>query len=56
MDEWDTFSDLNTKLAAPVAPYELPPQYNRKTMRSMGAGGGHVHLRATGNWRWKTRS
>ena len=36
MDEWDTFSDLNTKLAAPVAPYELPPQYNRKTMRSMG--------------------
>ena len=36
MDQWATFSELNTKLAAPVAPYDLPPQYNRKSMRSMG--------------------
>ena len=36
MDEWAAFSELNTKLAAPVAPYDLPPQYNRKSMRSMG--------------------
>ena len=36
MADWAAFSELNTKLAAPVAPYELPPQYNRKSMRSMG--------------------
>ena len=36
MEDWAKFSELNTKLAAPVAPYELPPQYNRKSMRSMG--------------------
>jgi 3-oxoacyl-[acyl-carrier-protein] synthase II len=36
MEEWAGFQDLNSRLAAPVAPYELPPQYNRKTMRSMG--------------------
>ena len=36
MKEWADFPGLNTRLAAPVAPYELPPQYNRKTMRSMG--------------------
>ena len=36
MEDWVKFSELNTKLAAPVAPYELPPQYNRKSMRSMG--------------------
>src|SRR5690242_7295072 len=36
MDDWVAFSELNSKLAAPVMPYELPPQYNRKSMRSMG--------------------
>ncbi|MGH8279831.1 MAG: beta-ketoacyl-ACP synthase [Gammaproteobacteria bacterium] len=36
MAEWDRYTDLNTRLAAPVAPYTLPPHYNRKSMRSMG--------------------
>jgi len=36
MQEWSRFQDINTRLAAPVAAYDLPPQYNRKTMRSMG--------------------
>ncbi|HKV96167.1 MAG TPA: beta-ketoacyl-ACP synthase [Gammaproteobacteria bacterium] len=36
MSEWDSYADLNTRLAAPVAAYELPPHYNRKSMRSMG--------------------
>jgi len=36
MPEWSGYPDVNSKLAAPVAPYELPPQYNRKSMRSMG--------------------
>jgi 3-oxoacyl-[acyl-carrier-protein] synthase II len=36
MQDWADYSDINSKLAAPVAPYELPPQYNRKSMRSMG--------------------
>ena len=36
MQEWANYADINSKLAAPVAPYELPPQYNRKSMRSMG--------------------
>ena len=39
MREWDTYTDLNTRLAAPVMPYELPPQYNRKSTRSMGPVG-----------------
>ena len=36
MQEWERYADLNTRLAAPVAAFELPPHYNRKTMRSMG--------------------
>lgn len=36
MKEWDRYKDLNTRLAAPVASFELPLQYNRKIMRSMG--------------------
>lgn len=36
MTEWDSYADLNTRLAAPVASYALPPHYNRKSMRSMG--------------------
>ncbi|HEY3644611.1 MAG TPA: beta-ketoacyl-ACP synthase [Gammaproteobacteria bacterium] len=36
MQDWSSYKDINSKLAAPVAAYELPPQYNRKSMRSMG--------------------
>ncbi|MGH8399345.1 MAG: beta-ketoacyl-ACP synthase, partial [Gammaproteobacteria bacterium] len=36
MQDWAGYTDLNTKLAAPVASYQLPPQYNRKSTRSMG--------------------
>jgi 3-oxoacyl-[acyl-carrier-protein] synthase II len=36
MHEWDVYEGLNTRLGAPAAPFELPPQYNRKTTRSMG--------------------
>ncbi|MHB8405868.1 MAG: beta-ketoacyl-ACP synthase [Gammaproteobacteria bacterium] len=36
MQDWDRYEDLNTRLAAPVAAFELPPHYNRKTTRSMG--------------------
>ncbi|MDE2234168.1 MAG: beta-ketoacyl-ACP synthase [Gammaproteobacteria bacterium] len=36
MQEWAGFSDINTRLAAPVSAYELPQHYTRKTMRSMG--------------------
>lgn len=34
--EWDRYQGLNTRLAAPAAPFELPPHYNRKSTRSMG--------------------
>jgi len=36
MPEWDVYAGLNTKLAAPAQDYDLPPNYNRKTTRSMG--------------------
>ncbi|MEN9544315.1 MAG: hypothetical protein RLZZ598_1148 [Pseudomonadota bacterium] len=36
MHEWDGIEGLNTRLGAPAAPFELPPHYNRKSMRSMG--------------------
>lgn len=36
IDAWDVYDGLNTKLAAPAAPFELPSHYNRKTTRSMG--------------------
>jgi 3-oxoacyl-[acyl-carrier-protein] synthase II len=36
IDAWDIYQGLNTKLAAPAAPFELPAHYNRKTTRSMG--------------------
>ncbi|WP_295567531.1 beta-ketoacyl-ACP synthase [uncultured Stenotrophomonas sp.] len=36
MPEWDVYAGLNTKLAAPAQPFELPPTYNRKSTRSMG--------------------
>jgi len=36
MEEWTKFTDLNTKLAAPVKDFELPSHYTRKKIRSMG--------------------
>lgn len=36
MPEWARFEGLNTRLAAPVQDFKLPPQYNRKATRSMG--------------------
>lgn len=36
MEAWDRYEDLATRLAAPVASFDLPPQYNRKAKRSMG--------------------
>lgn len=34
--EWGEYKGLNTRLGVPVAPYELPEHYNRKSTRSMG--------------------
>ena len=36
MQAWDRYEGLNTRLAAPAEPFELPAHYNRKTTRSMG--------------------
>lgn len=36
MPEWDPYQALNTRLAAPVDDFELPPHYHRKRTRSMG--------------------
>lgn len=36
MPEWERYPELNTRLAAPVAEFELPAHYNRKRTRSMG--------------------
>lgn len=36
MPGWDQYQGLNTQLGVPVAPFELPAHYNRKTTRSMG--------------------
>jgi len=36
MEEWDRFSDFNTRLAAPVVDFEKPAHFNRKLTRSMG--------------------
>jgi len=43
MDEWEKFTDLNTRLAAPVMGFEKPAHYKRKMVRSMG----RVSLMAT---------
>ena len=43
MPEWDKFTDLNTRLAAPVTHFEKPAHYKRKMVRSMG----RVSLMAT---------
>ena len=34
--EWDDYSDLNTRLGAPAAVFDLPAHYNRKVTRGMG--------------------
>lgn len=36
MPDWEQYSDLNTKLAAPVKEFYIPPHFNRKTTRGMG--------------------
>jgi 3-oxoacyl-[acyl-carrier-protein] synthase II len=36
MPEWERYSDLLTRLAAPVVNFTLPPHYTRKTIRTMG--------------------
>lgn len=36
MESWTQYSDLNTRIGAPAAPFELPTHYNRKTTRGMG--------------------
>ncbi len=37
MPEWDIYAGLLTRLAAPAAPFELPPaRYTRKATRTMG--------------------
>lgn len=33
---WEKYQGLNTRVAAPALPFDLPPHYNRKTTRSMG--------------------
>jgi 3-oxoacyl-[acyl-carrier-protein] synthase II len=34
--EWDRYADLNTRLGGPVPAFELPSQYTRKVLRTMG--------------------
>jgi 3-oxoacyl-[acyl-carrier-protein] synthase II len=36
IDEWDKYSELNTRLGAPVEDFEMPAHYKRKDLRSMG--------------------
>jgi 3-oxoacyl-[acyl-carrier-protein] synthase II len=36
MPQWDRFTDLNTKLAAPIEDFEPPQHWTRKQMRGMG--------------------
>ncbi len=36
MTDWEQFTGLHTKLAAPVLNFELPEHYDRKKVRSMG--------------------
>lgn len=36
MDEWDKYTDLNTRLAAPVPQFVPPPHWTRRQIRSMG--------------------
>ena len=36
MDDWAQYDGLNTRLGVRARPFELPANYNRKSMRSMG--------------------
>ncbi|MSO99397.1 MAG: beta-ketoacyl-ACP synthase [Rhodospirillaceae bacterium] len=36
MPEWNIYTGLNTRMAAALPDFQLPPQYTRKRMRSMG--------------------
>lgn len=36
MSEWDKYTQLNTRLGAPVIDFERPAHYSRKKIRSMG--------------------
>ncbi len=36
MTEWDRYPELNTRLAAPIDNFEMPPHYTQKRKRSMG--------------------
>jgi 3-oxoacyl-[acyl-carrier-protein] synthase II len=36
MPEWDRFSGVNTKLGAPVPPFEIESRFSRKKTRTMG--------------------
>ena len=36
MDEWDRFSELNTRLAGPIDDFVVPAHWTRKQLRSMG--------------------
>lgn len=36
MDEWDRYTDMNTRLAGPVLGFEPPAHWTRKQLRSMG--------------------
>ncbi len=38
MHEWDQYTDLRTRLAAPVENFELPKHYRARQKRSMGRG------------------
>jgi 3-oxoacyl-[acyl-carrier-protein] synthase II len=36
MQEWDRYTELNTRLGGPVREFKLPPHYTRKGTRTMG--------------------
>jgi 3-oxoacyl-[acyl-carrier-protein] synthase II len=36
LSEWDKYTELNTRLAAPVTDFVEPPHFTRKVVRSMG--------------------
>lgn len=36
MEAWQAYEGLNTQLGCPAPSFDLPPHYNRKSMRSMG--------------------
>ncbi|HKS53879.1 MAG TPA: beta-ketoacyl-ACP synthase [Steroidobacteraceae bacterium] len=36
MDEWDRYSDMNTRLAGPITDFAPPAHWTRKQLRSMG--------------------